>query len=274
MKERAIGWSRYAVLANVLSLSLVALAGTGIATSANADRSTITVALGMNPEQVRKRSTASIPWSFIPVGEKRAGSAFVTTPHRLIYQDQSLRLDFPDAGNHRSMPTVLTTTADSLVTVSVSALGEYVDVKAAIAESKRLLADLRAQRFDYPPEDSSKDIYPKFFLAKKNLFSDPPPPRTVSSFEEMEAAFLNSVFYLEEFLVFRLRKGEIDVALRVTNMRRRHTENQISWKGPILSIQERADREARSMDRRTLERERAYYLDVSIVRPVEFYAAH
>jgi hypothetical protein len=88
----------------------------------------------------------------------------------------------------------------------------------------------------------------------------------VGSFEEMEAAFLNSAFYLEEFVVFRLRRGGIDVGLRVTNMRRRHTENEISWKGPILSIPERAEQEARLIDRGTLERERAYYLEVSIGR--------
>ena len=170
------------------------------------------------------------------------------------------------------MPTSLAVTADHLMIVSVSALGEYVDIKAAVAESKRLLADLRAQRFDYPPEDPSKDIYPRFLLARRNLRSNPPPPRTVGSFEEVEAAFLNSAFYLEESQVFRLRNGDIDVALRVTNMRRRHTENQISWKGPILSIEERADLEARTMDRGKLERERAYYLEVSIVRPVRSYA--
>ena len=184
-----------------------------------------------------------------------------------MYEDQSLRLVFPDAGNQRSMPTSLTVTDDSLTLVSVSALGEYVDVKAAVAESKRLLAVLQAQRFDYPSEDPAKGIHPKFLLARKNLLSNPPPPRTVSSFEDMEAAFLNSAFYLEEFLVFRLRREGIDVGLRVTNMRRRHTENQVSWKGPILSIQERADQEARLFDRGMLERERAYYLEVSIVRP-------
>ena len=254
---------------HVLSVLLLALALAGLATSASADKPTITVALGMTPDQVRERSTASIPWSFIPVGTQRAGNALVTTPHRLMYEDQSLRLVFPDAGNQLSMPTSLTVTGDSLTFVSVSALGDYVDVKTAVAESKRLLAVLQAQHFDYPSEDPSKGIHPKFLLARKNLLSTPPPPRTVSSFEEMEAAFLNSAFYLEEFLVFRLRRGGIDVSLRATNMRRRHTENQVSGKGPILSIPERAAQEARLIDRGTLERERAYYLEVSIVRPLQ-----
>src|SRR5689334_23472869 len=104
----------------------------GIGTSANADKAAITVALGMTPDQIRERSTASIPWSLVPIGAKRlnTGGALVTTPHRLVYEDQALRLVFQNAGNHRSMPTSLTVTDDSLTIVSVSALDEYVDVKA------------------------------------------------------------------------------------------------------------------------------------------------
>jgi hypothetical protein len=208
----------------------------------------------------------------VPIGEKRlkTGGAFVTTPHRLIYEDQSLRLVFPNAGNHRSMPTSLMVTADFLTIVSVSALAEYVDVKAAAAESRRLLTELKLQGFDYAHEDPAKYIYPKFYLARHNIFARPRPPQTVGSFEEMEAVFLNSQVYLEEFLVFSLRKAQVEARLRVTNMRRRHTENRISATGPILSVQDRADQEARMLNRETLEKERAYYLEVSIARPIGY----
>jgi len=249
----------------------VAVALTTNAFAANTT-ATITVALGMTPEQIQERSTTKVPWQFVRIGESRSGFALVTWPHRLIYQDETVRLVFPSAGNRRSMPTSLTA-EDVLVLVSVSALGQYVDLKAAVAESKRLLAEVQAQGFDYAPEDPAKSAYSKFLLARANVFAKPRPPRTVASFEEMEAVFLNSAFYLQELVVFRLRKGELDVGLRVTNMRRRHTEARYSTTEPILTESQRADLEPMVMNWSALEKERSYYLEVSIARSVGYHAA-
>jgi hypothetical protein len=247
---------------------LLVLAFASGATSAAADKPTITVALGMTPEQVRAGSTIDIAWSLVAIGEKRkrGGGVLITTPHRLVYQDQALRVVFANAGNHLSMPTTFVVTEDSLDTVSVSALGEYVDLKTAVAESRRLLAELKSQAFDYAEEDATKGAYTKFYLARGNVLTNPRPPRTVSSFEEMEAVFLDSQLYLEEFLVFRLQKAEIEANLRVTNMRRRYTEGGVNLRGPTPSVQQRADREARDFDRTKLEKEHAYYLHVFLAR--------
>jgi hypothetical protein len=237
---------------------------------ARADKATITVALGMTPEQVREGSTTSIPWSLgaIDQKQKRAGGALITTPHRLVYQDQALRVVFPDAANRLSMPTTFVVTGDSVRTVSVSALGEYVDLKTAVAESRRLFDELKSQAFDYAERDAATGGYAKFYLARGNVLTNPRPPRTVNSFQEMEAIFLDSRLYLEEFLVFAMRKADLEVTLRVTNMRRRHTENQMATTGRTPSIQDRAAEEARAFDRTRLEKEHVYYLEVFIGRPL------
>jgi hypothetical protein len=156
----------------------------------------------------------------------------------------------------------------SVRTVSVSALGEYVDLKTAVAESRRLFDELKSQAFDYAERDAATGGYAKFYLARGNVLTNPRPPRTVNSFQEMEAIFLDSRLYLEEFLVFAMRKADLEVTLRVTNMRRRHTENQMATTGRTPSIQDRAAEEARAFDRTRLEKEHVYYLEVFIGRPL------
>jgi hypothetical protein len=122
------------------------------------EKPTVFVSLNMKPEQVQERSTLRIPWQLIPVGEKgrRGGGVLLNTPHRLIYEDATLRVVLPDAGNAHSMPTSLIIAFDVVDLVSASVLGEYVNLEKAIATSKSLLAEVLAQGFDYGPLDPAK----------------------------------------------------------------------------------------------------------------------
>jgi hypothetical protein len=235
---------------------------------ASAEKPSIVVALGMTREQVQQQSTLRIPWQLIPVGgkQRRGGGTLVNTPHRLTYEDATLRLVVPDAGNHISMPTGIIVAFDAIDLVSASVLGEYVNLKSAIVASKSLLAEVLAQGFEYGPLDPANLRYPKFLLARKNTFAEPSAPRTVDSFEEMEQVFLNSRYYLMEFLVFVLVKGELRVSLRVTNMRRAFTENRISLDKPNITLQQRSAREFEERDEAFLRNERAYHLEVSIAK--------
>src|SRR5262245_7530828 len=76
--------------------------------------------------------------------------------------------------------------------------------------------------------------------------------------------FLNSHYYLEEFVVFGLVKSDLRVSLRVKNMRRRFTEGGISLSEPNKCIPERAAHEAQEFDEAYLRNERAYYLEISV----------
>jgi len=253
MRSRPVGFSLF-----FLALWVAENAG-----YASEIKPTIVVALGMMPEQVLQRSTFPVKWSLNPIGQKqrRGGGTLVTAPHRLIYEDATLRLVLPDGGNHTSMPTAVMVAFDAINLVSASVLGEYVSLGKAIESSRSLLAEVLAQGFEYAPHHPEKWQGSKFVLARRNTGA----PRTVGNFEEMGQVFLNSRYYLEEFLVFVLVRSDVRVSLHVTNMRRRFTESRISLSEPSKTIPERAAREAENLDEAFLRNERAYYLQVSIV---------
>ena len=232
-----------------------------IDTATAREKLALVVALGMSPEEVVRRSTLPIRFSLHSVGGAQAGGTLVTAPHRFVYQDATLNLVLPEAGNKISMPTGILVMNGRVSLVSASALGDYVNLAKAIGTSRTLLEAVVAQGFEYGRHDPAQFRYPRFLLARKNSGA----PRTVENFEEMEQAFLNSPYYLQEFLVFSMVKQDLQISLRVSNMRRLHTEGRVSTSTPSKTLEERAAYERDKMNERFLRSERAYYLDVSVI---------
>jgi len=154
------------------------------------------------------------------------------------------------------MATGLAVTAGRITQVGASALPEYVTLSQAIERSEDLLLQLQRQGLAFSPTRPTK-----FLLASNNPFARPGPPEAVEGFLGMEAAFLNSNWYVEELVVFELIKNETRVALRAKNMRRRFSEGG--------AIDERASREVKAMTESQLRTEKVYFLDLTVTRPFE-----
>ena len=191
----------------VLASAAVAVAAifmmTSMSNGQSKPKNTLVVALGDSPAQVQAKSNFKIRWQLVDVGgdpKHRSGGLVYNEPHAIHYRDQRLDLLLPMAGNDVSMPTTIGVTGSIVDTVSGSVLGQYVTLAEAMAATKEILAKIEARGFIFNPNREGRGR--KFMLLSKNFRAQPEPPKNVSSFEEMEQAFLNSDWALKQMIVF------------------------------------------------------------------------
>lgn len=221
----------------------------------------VKVALGQTPEQVQARSTAALDWQLTQVASRgRCGAALLRRPYELRYEDGHLSVDLVAAvRDPGAIPGTVSVCEDVVDGVAGAVLPTLVTLDEAVAKSRKLLSELQSQGFGYQPTISARGQYSRLYLANKNIHANPPPPDTVDDFDDIAPIFLNSRFFVQEFVVFVLEKTNITVELRLINMRRRYPNEK-------MEEVKRAERESKNMDVTTLRNERVYYLRASIAK--------
>ena len=246
------------------TLVCVLLLGAGLLEGCNfvnaaTEKPKIQLRLDAPVSEVQANSSYQFPSEFL---EGVPGKEFITVPHVLVYQDDTLTLRIDDAGGLRTLPTnigysvrVEPTAPESTVNyIGVHVLPDYSPLPVALARARALRDALLAQGFVVETRPW-KDRFNANWEAA---------PTHLDAFEDLEAAFLNSAFYAKRASVFDMSKGKINVELLLINGRRlwgSRTDRTDDMNAPA---EKRAAKEASSMGRQDLLAEPVYSLELSV----------
>lgn len=191
------------------------------------------------------------------------GSEFIIEPHILVYRDDSLALRIEDAGGLPSLPTSIGYSARSELSdpesiikyLSVHLLPKHSPLPVAV-ERARALRDMLLEQGFVLEVRSWKDRF--------NNANWEAVPDKLDAFEDLEPAFLNSLFFAKSATVFAYEKGRLLLELRLTNARRRWGRRTDNMDDLYKPDEIRGAEEAASMGRQELLTEPVYSLELSI----------
>lgn len=189
------------------------------------------------------------------------GKEFITVPHVLVYQDETLTLRIDDAGGLSTLATSIgyatrlePTDPESTVNYfSVHVLLDYSPLSVALERARSLRDALLAQRFVAQTRRWQSRFDANWEAA----------PAHLDAFEDLEPAFLNSAFYAKSASVFDMSKDKLNVELRLVNGRRKWGSRTDRTDDMHAPAEKRAAKEAGSMGRQDLLTEPVYSLKLS-----------
>ncbi len=251
MKRRQALWG-------ISLLGITSLEGCDFA-NAMTKKTVIQLRLDAPVSEVQSHSTYQFPPEFM---QGIPGKEFITVPHVLIYQDDTLTLRIEEAGGLRTLATMISYSVrqeqqdpESIIDhFRVHILNDYVALRVALDCAKKLQDELLAQGFSIQKRTWTQRFTARFKAAPPNL----------DALEDLEPAFLNSSFFAQSANVFEMQKGHLNIELSLTNGRRKwgsRTDKTDDSTGPL---DVRAAKEAQSMSQQDLLKEPCYSLELSI----------
>lgn len=251
MKRRKVLWG-------ISLLGIASLTGAHLATSMS-EKPVIQLCLDATVSEVQAHSTYQFAPEFM---QGIPGKEFITVPHVLIYQDDTLTLRIEEAGGLRTLPTLIGYASrlspqdpESIINyLTVHILNDYVALRVALDRARKLQDELLAQGFSVQKLTWGERFDARFEAA----------PANPDVLENLEAAFLNSSFFAKSVTVFRMQKGHLDIELSLTNGRRKWGSRTDRTDSVWGSRDDRAAKEARSMSQQDLLKEPSYSLELGI----------
>lgn len=242
-----------------LSLMSVALLEGCDSVMDKADKPVVQLRLDAPVSEVQAHSTYKFASEFL---QGIPGKEFITAPHVLVYQDETLTLRVEDAGGVRTMPTNLgyavrldpAEPESTINYLSVHALADYSPLPVALEHARELRDALLMQGFIVQERHWKKRFDGVWEAA----------PQHLDAFDDLEPAFLNSTFYLKDATVFTLLKNHLRVELAMINGRRKWGSRTDPTDISSNPAEERATKEASSMTQKDLRAEPVYSLVLSI----------
>lgn len=223
------------------------------------EKPVIRLRLNAGVSEVQMHSTYQFAREFM---QGIPGKEFITAPHVLIYQDDTLKLRIEEAGGLRTLPTLIgysvrheTQDPESTIKyVTVHILPDYVPLRVALDRAMKLRDELAAQGFRAQNRAWETRFNARFKAAPPNL----------DAFEDLEPAILNSMFFVKSANVFEMQKGSLNIELSITNGRRKFGSRTDETDDRMAPVEERAAKEAQTFSQKDLLAEPSYSLELSI----------
>jgi len=200
-------WNRGA-----LSLPFLNAMGASMAHTDNssADLPKVRVGIGMSLGKLKAGST----YSFATVPSITMGSDFqafqITTPHTLVFVDEAGELKLDNLGGPREL-TNITVKNGRVTDLTVTVQTGRTNLHQAMEQAKALHRWFTEHGYEKATRG------PDFTVAARNSRN---PMAPITSFEQAEAAFLDSQIKLAEMGLFGLGKGDVRVSASLANGRR------------------------------------------------------
>lgn len=209
--------------------------------------------------EVQAHSSYKFPPEFL---QGIPSKEFITVPHVLVYQDDTLTLRIDNAGGLHTLPTSIgyatrleSTDPESTVNYfSVHVLPDYAPLPVALARARALRDMLLAQGFVTRTRPWQSRFDANWEAA----------PARLDAFEDLESAFLDSVFYVKDATVFTMTKNHLRVELAMINGRRKWGSRADRTDDMHAPAEKRAAKEVGSMGRQDLLAEPVYSLKLSV----------